>query len=547
MNRFEKLINETKNIRKAYGEETLSVEEVLKLPTLKGYNILGGEKGLKNRCRHMTILETPTGINWLEGKEFLLTAGYAFCHDENNKRTMMIDAKNRGVSAIAIKDRRYFGEISQDLITQANDYNIPLILIPYEVIYTSTVSSFYDMLFYRKNEYILQLNSIYEKLMELSFENRDIDGIIYSLVNITTFRILLCDQFFNFVSPSIVDKEINEIIVNNWSKKNITSNINNNSNEPRINLVINNFYVSIYPIVGVDKKRNYIFIVGNNKMDRLSQRTIEYGVSIIAAKLERDNSTRISQTRFNKTLVEMMLNNRELPEEFYDNVCRDLSWDDEKPYVGFCIKINEHKDDTIEEYKNELYKAINKIIGKYYYLFIDKNNYIFLFLKVNDNQHIEDFISKLIHSDEVINNKIIMSIGISNIYKDLREIKKLYEESYMSILFSDKDIVYYKSLDTIRLLYPLKEGNETHEYYSNTLKKLEMYDNENSTNLLETLEIFFRYNLKKTVVAKKLFIHVETLRYRLNRIEEITGYSLDESEGIFALQMGLKLKRLIKL
>lgn len=250
---------------------------------------------------------------------------------------------------------------------------------------------------------------------------------------------------------------------------------------------------------------------------------------------------------FNKTLVEMMLNNRELPEEFYDNVCRDLSWDDEKPYVGFCIKINEHKDDTIEEYKNELYKAISNIIGKYYYLFIDKNNYIFLFLKVRDNQHIEDFISKIIHSDEVINNKIIISIGISNMYKDLREIKKLYEESYMSILFSDKDIVYYKSLDTIRLLYPLKEGNETLEYYSNTLKKLEMYDKENSTNLLETLEVFFRYNLKKTVIAKKLFIHVETLRYRLNRIEEITGYSLDDSEGIFALQMGLKLKRLIKL
>lgn len=545
-NRFEKLLEDANKVRKVHGDDTLSVEEVLKLPTLKGYKILGGENGLKNRCRHMTILETPTGINWLEGKEFLLTAGYAFCHDENYKKSMMIDAKNKGVSAIAIKDGRYFGEINQDLINQANEYNIPLILIPYEVIYTSTVSSFYDMLFYRKNEYILQLNSIYEKLMELSFENRDIDGIIHSLTNITDLRIMLCDQFFKIVFTNIVDVEINSSILSNRSIEEITMNASN-FNEPRINLIIKNQYVSIYPIIGDDKNKNYIIIIGSNKMDRLSQRTIEYGVSIIAAKLERDKSTRISQTRFNKTLVEMMLNNKELPEEFYDNVCRELNWDDDNPYVGLAIKITEHKDETINANKNEIYKAINKILGKDNYLYIDKNNYIFIFLKVHNNHHIEGFIAKILEADEVTINKIILSIGISNIYRDLRYLKKLYEESYMSILFSDKDIVYYKSLDTIRLLYPLKEGNETLDYYSNTLKKLEIYDKENSTNLLETLEVFFRYNLKKTVVAKKLFIHVETLRYRLNRIEEITGYSLDDSEGIFALQMGLKLKRLIKL
>lgn len=117
----------------------------------------------------------------------------------------------------------------------------------------------------------------------------------------------------------------------------------------------------------------------------------------------------------------------------------------------------------------------------------------------------------------------------------------------MAILFSNKDIVYYRSLDIIRLLYPLKDGSEIQEYYTSTIKKIEKYDEVNGTSLMDTLEVFFRYDNKKTVVASKLFIHVETLRYRLNRIEEITGYSLDTSEGIFALQMGLKLKKLIKL
>lgn len=97
------------------------------------------------------------------------------------------------------------------------------------------------------------------------------------------------------------------------------------------------------------------------------------------------------------------------------------------------------------------------------------------------------------------------------------------------------------------MLYPLKDDNEIHQYYRRTIKKLEKYDEECSSNLIETLETYFKCNLKKTLAAQKLYIHVETLRYRLNRIEEITGYSLDDSEGIFALQMGLKLKKLIKI
>lgn len=541
------LMEDMIKVRKTFGGDTLSVEEVLNIPSLSGYRILGGEKGLKNRCKHITILETPTGISWLEGEEFLLTAGYAFYYDEERKKNMLHDAKKKGVSAIAIKENRYFGEVSKELIDQANEYSIPLILIPYEVVYTKTVSDFYDMLFFRKNEYILRLNMIYEKLMELSFENRDIDGIIHSLSTITNLSIILVDQNFKPLSTSILADDLGGITIDSSSLNNIISDINYKSVEPKINIRFNEFHISIYPLFGDDKKSNHIFIIGNSKMDRLSQSTVEYGASIISAKLERDRSTRISQTRFNKTLVEMMLNNKELPDEFYDNVNRELSWNENNPYVGLCIRINLVKDEDIEDNKNEIYKAINQLMGKYSYLYIDKKSYIFLFINVSSHHYIEDFIYQLMEFTEKIKDRLTVSIGVSNQYRELKDIKKLYEESYMAILFSNKDIVYYRSLDIIRLLYPLKDGSEIQEYYASTIKKIENYDEVNGTSLMDTLEIFFRYDNKKTVVASKLFIHVETLRYRLNRIEEITGYSLDTSEGIFALQMGLKLKKLIKL
>lgn len=544
---IQSIIDDMKKVKSDYGEDSLSVEEILNLPTLEGYKILAGAAGLNKRCKHMTILETPSGINWLEGGEFLVTAGYAFLHNEEFKKNMMIDANKKGVAAIAIKENRYFGEISSELIEQANKYEIPLILIPYGVVYTRTISSFYNMLFYRKNEYILKLNDIYEKLLDLSFENKDIDGIVYSLSNLSNANVFLFDKQLNIISSNI----INEDSYNKLSEfEPFNKDVNHILKDIRrylVNYEINGSFISIYPIVRDENKIAYLYIVNDAELDKLTQSSIKYGISIISMKLERDSATRFAQTRFNKTLVEIMLNNKELPDEFYQNVERDLGWDHEGYVVGLCIRIHSMKDQNFEESKHDIYNILDSLIPNSNYLSTDKKSDVFVFIKIDSEDYLENIINNLHNYLKDYEERFKISLGVANPYSGIKNIEKLYNEAYLAVLFSNQDTIFFNTLDTIKLLYPLKEDKEIQNYYDRTIKKLERYDEEHGTNLVETLEIYLKYNFKKTIVSNKLFIHVETLRYRLNRIEEITGYSLDNSEGLFALQMGIKLKRLIKI
>lgn len=544
---IENIIVDMKKAKKVYGQESLSVEEVLNLPTLKGYNILAGVAGLQKRCKHITILETPNGISWLQGGEFLVTSGYAFLHYDEYKKNMLIDANIKEVSAIAIKTNRFFGDVSQEMINQANEFKIPLIQIPYEVVYTETISSFYDMLFYRKNEYIIRLNDIYQRLMNLSFENRDIDGIIYSLSNIANVNVYLFDSLFNPISNNIINARILSKIskLKPFYKEGLPIIIDIRSHT--VNFKLDGLFISIYPITRDNNTLAYLYIVNDTEIDKLAQSSIEYGISIISMKLERNKSERLVQTRFNKTLAEIMLNNKELPDEFYQNVERDLGWDDKGCIIGLCIRIHAVIDSDFEGYKNDIYNGINNIIGEYNYLSTNKKIDVFVFIKIYSDDYLENIIAQLQYYLNSFDSQFVVSIGVSGQYMDIKSIRYLYDEAYLAVLFSNKDIVYFKSLDTIKLLYPLKEGKEIQEYFNRTIKKLIKYDEDNGTNLMETLELYFKYNLKKTIVAGKLYIHIETLRYRLNRIEAITGYSLDDSEGLFALQMGIKLKRLIKL
>jgi purine catabolism regulator len=542
------IIDDMKKVKSNYGEDSLSIEEILNLPAFEGYKLLAGNSGLKNRCKHITILETPNGISWLEGGEFLLTTGYAFLHNEQYKKTMLIDAKRKGVSAIAIKENRYFGEINYELIQQANEFGIPLIQIPYKAVYTRIISSFYDMLFYKENEYILKLNDIYEKLLNLSFENKDIDGIIYSLSTLSNANVFLFDKQLNIISSNIINEDIYNKLseFEPFNKDGI--HILKDTSCYLVNYEINGLFISIYPVVRDENKIAYLYIVNDAELDKLMQTSIEYGISILSMKLEEDSAARFAQTKFNKTIVEIMLNNKELPDEFYQNIERDLGWDYEGYVVGLCIRIHLMKDQNFEESRHDIYNILDSLINSNY-LSTDKKSDVFIFIKTNSEDYLENIINNLHNYLKDYEERFKISLGVSNPYSDIKNIEKLYNEAYLAVLFSNQDqnTIFFNTLDTIKLLYPLKDDKEIQNYYDKTIKKLERYDEKHGTNLMETLETYFKYNSKKTVVANKLFIHVETLRYRLNRIGEITGYSLDNSEGIFALQMGIKLKRLIKI
>ncbi len=545
-NFIKNIINDMKKIKTIYGQDSLSVEEALNIPMIKGCEIISGRSGLQNRCKHMTILETPEGISWLEGGEFLVTAGYAFYGRDEIKEKMILEAYKKGVSAIAIKEMRYFGDISEKLIADSNKYGIPIIKIPYDVVYTDMISNFYYLLFYRKNEHILNLNNIYEKLLNLSFEDKDIDGIIYSLSNLSNSNVFLYDNNLNLVSSNIINaRSYNQISsVAPFNKKEFTLFDIESKN---VNYEINNSFISVYPILKREKPIAFVFVVTEDKIGALEQSSIEYGISIITSRLKRDRDVNLSQPIFNKTLLEIMLYNKDLPTEFYSNVEKDIGWDKDGSIIGMCVKADIINGISMDNVNYIMHDIISVINGRENYLATAKLNEIFILLKLEPDNYPEEVVNKIQEKLGFHKSKFLSSIGVSNSYKGFKDIEKIYNESYLAVLFSNHDIIYFNSLDTIKLLYPLKDDNEVINYYNKTLKKLEIYDESHDINLVETLECYFRYNLNNKVAASKLFIHVETLRYRLSRIEEITGYSTNDAEGIFALQMGIKLKKLIKL
>ena len=73
------------------------------------------------------------------------------------------------------------------------------------------------------------------------------------------------------------------------------------------------------------------------------------------------------------------------------------------------------------------------------------------------------------------------------------------------------------------------------------LQKLIDYTQKNGPELLDTLRVYLRCGRSKAETAKKLFVHVNTMKYRIAQIQEITGLDLGDDETALELLLAFKM------
>jgi GAF domain-containing protein len=103
--------------------------------------------------------------------------------------------------------------------------------------------------------------------------------------------------------------------------------------------------------------------------------------------------------------------------------------------------------------------------------------------------------------------------------------------------------VSYEQLGAYRYLVHLELDDAPKDRYGHAVEELIEYDRRRSAQLVETLERYLGARCSVAASARALFIHPNTVRQRLERIERITGLDLD-AEDLLSLELALKVARL---
>jgi GAF domain-containing protein len=110
-------------------------------------------------------------------------------------------------------------------------------------------------------------------------------------------------------------------------------------------------------------------------------------------------------------------------------------------------------------------------------------------------------------------------------------------------LVAEGGAVSYEGLGAYKYLVHLELDDAPHDRYRQSVEELIEYDRRRGARLVETLERFLADRGSVAASARALYIHPNTVRQRLERIERVTGLDLDE-EDLLSLELALKLARL---
>lgn len=234
----------------------------------------------------------------------------------------------------------------------------------------------------------------------------------------------------------------------------------------------------------------------------------------------------------------------EVNTKYIEKISMQFGLDFTKPYrVGIIVidrkyGVNIEQDEhTYEYYTDCLTREVIHMKKKPMYMrFLNKFVLLFEATKEKETEHeLEALLSEL-DTRPLFKNLIRGTCILGNTYTNPKDFGKSYQEAKSLIPKKDilpnpkrKKVLSASSMGIYKFMFNSQNQQEIMDYCNERLRRIEEYDHANGTYLEDTLLAYYmnEFNIGKT--AAQLYVHRNSLQYRLRKIEEIMEMQLDDS------------------
>ncbi|MCR5083794.1 MAG: helix-turn-helix domain-containing protein [Parasporobacterium sp.] len=141
-----------------------------------------------------------------------------------------------------------------------------------------------------------------------------------------------------------------------------------------------------------------------------------------------------------------------------------------------------------------------------------------------------------------INN---LNASVSRCFHSFLEVRKHFDETLIATEFGTKfkpksHVHFYQDYVCQHIGRIVAEHYNLKDFYHPAVVEINEYDKKHKTNLLETLKEYIDHPDNPTIVSEHLFVHKNTLFYRMNKMKEIFGINLSDGEERLKIHITLK-------
>lgn len=559
-----------------YCYSGISLEKLLTLDTLHGSKILAGATGISKRITKVNVMEVPDIIEWVSQGEFLITTAYSIKDNIKVLLELIPKLNTKGVAGLGIKVGRYVSELPNDIIELADKLGFPIIEVPFSVSHTDLISGIFTEVSNDQMNMLIKIDKFNREVMKIMMKGGSLKEIARKLYDNIGNSLAIyenmsdsCEIICNEEDRNIIDNIIYEHISLKYIEE-INYDDEGNYKVHKDEIRERTVERVVIPIVIENVEYGCIFIWLDKKdLTPLDNMLIESYVHVIALDFVKKRSLYNMESNYKLEFFDDLLSDNENRQKRAIERAKTFNFYKTLKYTVITIllkdiqPLNNLAIDNASSSQGSISDLlfITDRIAKIHrerIVYVDKSDRILILYGSERSKNSQIIKSEVINFCENILqaalkkfNENNLTIGIGRSYDRAEELYKSYGQSKLIVEnlcnTNVRSIKHYDDLGLYRILAFEGLQGELIQFCDDTIKPLIEYDKINNSELIKTLKIYFECDGNMKKISEKMYMHYNTIIYRVQQIKDITGLDLENGDSRLNLEIALKAMNVIQI
>lgn len=533
--------------------------DILKIELLKDATIITTTHDPNSIVNGVSIMEAPDIVHWVDSNEIILTNLYSVHQDSDAMNLFVQSLGEKRLCALMIKTGRYFSEVPQKILNAAQQHQIAIILIPPLVRFSELIYHIMAVVFESQVTQLNYFKQTRELFNGIALKNAGINGIIHSFTNIIHDVAIVYDHEMEVLyATESGNWQVNKDgLSGQYHEKELGYSLCRVTNTDRSYLAYS------MPIEVLDVTAGYLVVVEkNHALDSLGMIAMQNAAAALSLEMLKDFAVRKVERTFRLDLFDDILLGKTTSS--IEERASSIGWRFDKNYTPAIICFSHtleqdsstYGDPITDKLPRVIHNTIDAAMKKHFMhgIFESRKHKTILFIEQPHKdfmccrEKLSGFLDELQKQFEVRCPQLKpIHVGYVSLFGDISQMPKLYANSKYAMKIGtvlNSPVCDFEKLGVFKLLCLVSNQEELARFVPQSIDQLFLYDTENQSNLVETLESYFNHNRNHKRAADSLFIHYKTMAYRINKIKEITGIDFKNEKELLEMEIGLQICRI---
>lgn len=456
-----------------------------------------------------------------------------------------------------------FSPVSKTVEKAAIAVGLPIFVVPENTSVREIHRGLSALLIDRQKQIIERGMQLYRRLTEMSREGQGLEAMTEIISKLTGKIVAIQDKrleikALTIPADSILTREtINEILTN---YDHLPTALRNRKAVARVRqshwqqlLPVNDQKIArlISPVISGDRARGYLSLIGTpDNLDLLDSLAAEQGAAAYALEMAKAKAVSEAKKALRGDFLEGLLAGT-LPEAEMERLAGRLDHDTDRPHVVITFQWLGNNVPSLRRMEttiNWLLSSHNRSALSHVY----SDDHVCVFQALEDNDQdlstARELATRVRDHLQAEYPQMRLVGGLSGPAQTLKEWPETYRQAVHSMEVAKRlklpHFVEFNSLGIYQLLAQLDSTPLLQQFCQRLIGPLARYDEEHNSDLVHTITAYFDHHANISQTAETLFIHRNTLLYRLERIQELTNQDLNQADTRLSLHLALKLWQL---